>query len=117
MLFIHPMWVSESQRIGKKKCTPTGYGIHVFSELVGFAGILLLVFTSVHAAYHWLVGTFDGAFLLWILASTVALAVVSEALYQCSWLLAMRKGFEYDYERDEASWTQAGQRRTHKWPG
>gem|GEM_PF-3837790 len=25
MFFVYPMWDNESQRIGKKKCTPLGY--------------------------------------------------------------------------------------------
>ena len=34
MLFIHPMWDNESQRIGKQKCTPAGYALHVIAEMV-----------------------------------------------------------------------------------
>src|SRR5438105_3219039 len=35
MLFMHPMWDSESERLGKKHCTPAGYRLHVLAENIG----------------------------------------------------------------------------------
>jgi hypothetical protein len=32
MLFINPMWNSETERIGKQRCTPLGYALHGISE-------------------------------------------------------------------------------------
>ena len=46
MLFIYPMWDNESQRIGKQKCTPKGYNLHVIAELLGFIGLLVVSVTS-----------------------------------------------------------------------
>jgi hypothetical protein len=34
MLFIHPMWDSETERLGKKACTPTGYALHGLADTV-----------------------------------------------------------------------------------
>ncbi len=115
MLFLHPMWYHESQRIGKQKCTPTGYTLHVIAEMIGFVGLLLLFI--VLADWIWKVFTGDfHASLLWLLALPLCLGVISEILYQFSWRLALRKGFHYDYERCEASWTDDGQRRTYQYP-
>src|SRR5688500_8677767 len=115
MLFIHPMWDSESQRIGKQRCTPTGYNIHVIAGLIGFAGLLLLHVEAVILAWEGLTGTFHAAH-LWLLAVPFCLGVISEVLFQYSWWLALRKGFRYDPERLEASWMEAGERRSYKYP-
>jgi hypothetical protein len=115
MLFIHPMWDNESQRIGKQMCTPIGYAIHEIAELIGFVGLLLLVGTPVSLVYSWIVGTFSAS-LVWLLAAPFGLGVISEVLYQYSWWLASRKGFHYDYEKREASWLEAGERRSYKGP-
>ena len=115
MLFIHPTWDNESQRIGKLKCTPAGYALHVIAELIGFAGLLILLAVLGFLAWEW---SAAGAFrisLLWVLAPPLGLGVVSEALFQYSWWLALRKGFRYDYERREASWSESGERRTYKY--
>lgn len=112
MLFIHPMWDNESQRIGKQKCTPFGYAIHGVADLV--VGLLLLIGTLVYLAHRGIAGTFDAS-LLWLFAAPFGLGGISEVLYQYSWKLAMRKGFHYDYERREASWMEAGQRRSYRW--
>ena len=67
MLFIHPMWDHESQRIGKQKCTPIGHAIHGVAELIGFVGLLLLFVAPVVLAWRWFAGTFHAP-LLWLLA-------------------------------------------------
>ena len=107
------MWDNESQRIGKQKCTPIGYRLHVIAELTGFVGLLLLLAAAVVLIFKWLAGTFHAS-LLWLLAVPFFLGIVSEALFQFSWWLALRKGFHYDYERREASWTDAGERRSYR---
>jgi hypothetical protein len=114
MLFIYPMWDNESQRVGKQKCTPLGYKLHGIAELLGFIGILLLLATSAYLAYK----AFGGAFrvaLLWLLAVPFALGSIGEVLYWYSWRLAAKKGFQYDYDKREASWLEDGQRRVYKW--
>jgi hypothetical protein len=115
MLFLHPMWDNESQRIGKQKCTPAGYALHVIAELIGFVGLLVLLATTGVLGWRGVSGAFH-ARQLWLLAVPFGLGIVSEVLFQFSWWLALRKGFQYDYERREASWMEAGERRSYKYP-
>jgi hypothetical protein len=116
ILFINPMWDNESERVGKQKCTPIGYAIHEVADLIGFAGLLLLLIVPAFLAWKWLAGMFYTS-LLWLLAVPFCFAILSKALYHYSWWLALRKGFHYDCERREASWIEAGERRTYKHPG
>jgi len=58
MFFIFPMWDNESQRIGKKKCTPLGYNLHCIAELIGFVGLLLFLLMLVYLSYRWIFGQF-----------------------------------------------------------
>ena len=114
-LFIHPMWDTESQRIGMQKCTPTGYSLRELGEGVGCLGGLLLL--GVGAYFFFFVRAFTGTFgtgVVLLLSLAFALGIISEVLVQCSWKLAQRKGFRYDYEAREASWIENGERRTYK---
>jgi hypothetical protein len=115
MLFMHPMWDNESQRIGKQKCTPIGYTLHAVAELVGFVGLLLLLILLIVLVWKEIAGTFQIS-LLWLLMIPFSFGIISELLYQYSWKLALRKGFHYDYELREASWIEAGERRFYKYP-
>jgi len=114
MIFINPMWDNESQRIGKQKCTPLGYSLHVIADLIGFIGLLLLLGTGAYLAYRTIAGTFHLS-LLWLLAIAFIVGFIGSALYRYSWVLAEKKGFRYDYETREASWMEDGQRRIYKW--
>lgn len=114
MLFINPMWDNESERIGKQRCTPLGYALHAFSDLLGFSAFLILMGSSVYLSYRAIIGTFERN-LLWLIALAFGLAVFGSVLYQLSWVLARRRGFRYDYESREASWLEDGQRRTYKY--
>lgn len=114
MLFIHPMWDSESQRIGKQKCTPFGYALHACAELIGFFGLLLLILLPLFLAWKWFAGTFHFS-LLWLVGAPFLVGVISEFLFQYSWWLALRKGFNYDSEKREASWIEAGERCSFKY--
>ena len=114
MLFIHPMWHDESERIGKQKCTPTGYALHGIAELIGLAGLVSLFVVPGILFREWWVGTF-GLRLFGLFALPVGLGIVSEVMFQFSWWLAHRKGFRYDYEQSEASWMEAGERRSYKY--
>ena len=114
MLFINPMWDNESERIGKQKCTPLGYSLHVISDLIGFVGLLLLFGAGAYLSYRRIVGTFHTS-LLWVLVIPFGLAIIGSALYRYSWMLARKKGFQYDYDVREASWIENGQRQTYKW--
>ncbi len=114
MLFINPMWDNESERIGKQRCTPLGYALHVISDLIGFVGLLLLLATGAYLGYRGIDGTFHGS-LLWCFGLPFGLAFVGSALYYYSWVLARRKGFRYDYDTREASWIEHGERQAYKW--
>jgi len=114
MLFINPMWDNEAERIGKQKCTPLGYALHAISDLIGFIALLLLFGAVAYLGYRGIAGTFDRS-LLWLMAIPIGLAVIGSILYRFSWMLAYRRGFHYDYESREASWFEAGQRRTYKY--
>ena len=102
MLFIHPMWDSESQRLGMKQCHPLAHKLHEIGELIGFLGLLTLFCTVawiVVAKQSW-----------WLLAIPFGIGIVSEALVLGSWALVRRRGFKYDNGTSEASWDQDGKR-------
>lgn len=65
--------------------------------------------------WRWFAGTFHAS-LWWLFAVPFGLGAVSEVLFQLSWWLALRRGFRYDCERCEASWLEAGERRTYRYP-
>lgn len=114
MLFIYPMWDNEGQRIGKRKCTPMGYILHGIAELLGFIGLLLLLAVGAYLAYRRYDGTFHNS-LFWFLAIPFILGLLGQGLFWYSWRLAAKKGFVYDNETREASWTEDGQRQVYKW--
>lgn len=114
MLFFFPMWDNESQRLGKRRCTPLGYALHGIAEMLGFVGLLLMLGLGVYIAYSSIAGNFHAS-LLWLLTIPLGLGVIAEIVYQTSWLLAARKGFRYDYETRQASWIEGGTRVTYRW--
>ena len=116
MLFINPMWDNESERIGKQKCTRSGYALHSISDLLGLIALLLLFGIGAYLGYRGIVGTFQTRF-FWLLTVPFALALIGSALYRYSWMLARKKGFHYDYETREARWIENGERQTYKWKG
>lgn len=111
MLFVYPMWDSESERIGKRRCTPFGYALHVAAELLGVIGGIVLLVTLGGWAWKGLGGTFRVG-MLWQAALPLSAGVVSAALYHFSWWMALLKGFRYDGDRREASWNEQGTRVT-----
>lgn len=106
------MWDNESQRIGKQKCTPWGYTLHGVAELLGFIGLLFLFGLLVYFIYRSVAQSFESS-LFWLLVIPFGVGIVSRALYQFSWDLAVRKGFSYDYDKREASWIENGERVTY----
>lgn len=54
MPFIHPTWDNEGRRIGKRKRTPAGYAPHVIAELIGFAGLPVLLAALGFLTWEWL---------------------------------------------------------------
>ena len=114
MFFLHPMWDHESQRIGMLKCWRLAYKVHAIGELIGFAGLLtlvgsvgLMIFIAVFGkftAVHWL-----------LLAVPFGMGLLSEIMVQISWKMVARRGFQYDREKHEASWTEDGERVTYRY--
>ncbi len=116
-MFLHPMWSSESERIGKRRCTPLGYSLHISADLIGFMGLILFLLIPALLAYRWFLGSFQAA-QGWFMTVPFGFGIVGQILFQTSWVLAQRKNFRYDDEQREASWIEAGERRTYRWqPG
>ncbi len=113
MLFIYPMWDNESQRIGLRRCTPTGYALHAIAELVGFTGLLSFLVMPALLAREWLKGELHGED-LWLLAAPFGIGIASQTLMWISDWCARRKSFHYDYSRQEASWLERGELHTYK---
>ena len=107
MLFIHPMWDHESQRIGMQKCYRLAYDMHAIGELVGFLGLLALF-----ATLGW-IALADRSW--WLLAIPFGVGVMSEALVLGSWAMVRRRGFQYDYDKAEASWDENGKRVVYRY--
>jgi hypothetical protein len=114
MLFIYPMWNHETERIGKQKCTPLGYWLHGFADLIGLIGLLLFLGIAVYLAYRGLSQSFHAS-LFRLLAIPFGVGLVGQMLFLFSWSLAYRRGFEYDYEKAEASWVENGERVSYQW--
>jgi uncharacterized membrane protein YbhN (UPF0104 family) len=109
------MWDHESQRIGKQLCTPIGYALHGIAEWIGLVGLLLLLLAPVVVGYQLALESFRST-QLWLFGIAFGMGIISEVMFQFSWWLAARRGYHYDYERCEASWWEAGERRTYKYP-
>jgi hypothetical protein len=102
-VFINPMWQDEVQRIGKQRCTPTGYRLHGISDLIGFIAIILLLGVPCYLAYS----AFRGAFTcssLFLLLIPIGVAIAGNVLHSYSWHLADVRGFKYDYEKRTSTW-------------
>ena len=87
------MWDTESQRIGKMKCSPLAYNLHIISDLIGLVSMLVLFggFVSfLHTNWKYSI--------ILILYSFIS-AFLGNLLYRYSWKIIERKGFEYDYRK------------------
>ena len=51
----------------------------------------------------------------WLLAIPFGMGIVSEFMVQLSWYMVLKREFEYDYEKREASWAKNGQRVQYKY--
>src|SRR5205823_2327588 len=107
MLFINPMWDSETERIGKQMCTSKGYSLHVLSDFTGCLSLLLLVALGGYLAFRGIAWTFH-ARLLWLLTIPFILAFIGSGIHHYSWVLARRRGFHYDADAGLASWIENG---------
>jgi len=113
MFFIHPMWDTESQRLGLRRCTWIGFYLREIGEMIGFLGLFVLIAMLAIGGWKLFSGTFHAA-LLWRIAWPLSMGILGEAMVQCSYHLARKKSFQYDYDNGEASWIEAGERRTFK---
>jgi len=111
MLFIHPMWDHETQRLGKKKCTSVGYALHGAAEGIGYLGLLVLAISGVAFLCLWFARA-SRSFATHCLLLALALGFISEVMFQFSWWLALRRDFRHDDH--EASWVEDGRRKTYK---
>ena len=104
------MWDSECQRLGKKKCTPFGFQLHILGDLLGATGFLALILVVGYFTYRWwFVDDFELS-LLWLLLVPFGLGIAGSILFSYSWRLAYSKSFEYDDENRIASWHENGRR-------
>jgi hypothetical protein len=107
MLFIHPMWDSENERLGLKTCTELGYTVRGIGDLVGFIGFISLIATPAYLVYRLLRDQFSAGD-LWLLAVPFVVAIVGRVLYEIAWILVSKKNFQYDYETRTAKWVEKG---------
>lgn len=114
MFFINPMWDSESQRIGKMKCTPMGYKLHGISDGLGFLGLLCFIGLIIFLTVLGFRGSFKYSY-LWLFLIPFCLDVLATLLHAHSWRMAEKNGFEYNFESREAGWIEDGERIVYKW--
>ena len=114
MFFIYPMWDSETERLGKRACTPLGYHLHALADLIGFLGLLSLLGLIGYLGYRGVMQTFTLS-LWWMLLIPVGLGLLGWILFSVSWQLAESKGFEYDAEAGEARWIENGEKKTFRY--
>lgn len=106
------IWFGEGERIGMQKCTPIGYVLNGVGGILWLAGIVTIFAAPLYLVRRAIGGDFEWV-LLWLLLAPLAIVLVGSLLIAASWLLASLKGFRYDYERDEATWNEAGQKRSY----
>jgi hypothetical protein len=80
MIFIHPMWGSESQRLGLKACTPFGYFLREVADGIGLVGLLLLFVVPLFLIYQVIVKHFSWP-LCWALLIPFAIGVIGRVLF------------------------------------
>jgi len=114
-MFINPMWFHESQRIGKQRCTPTGYTLHLISDLIGFIATVCLPGIPIHLVYSAIRGHFTWS-MLWLLLIPFVIAIVGNVLHSYSWHLADKRQFHFDYESSISTWVnESGIQQSYKY--
>lgn len=108
-MFLSPMWDNEVQRVGKQRCTPFGYSLHIIADMLGMAALLLLFVMPVVCVWQAIAGRFERHHLLGFVAA-FCIGIVARHLNYASWLLAERRDYRYDYDTREATWIANGQR-------
>lgn len=113
VIFLHPMWHSETQRLGMKACTPLGYYLRGIGDLIGFIGLLLLPAVTIFLV----VQGFRHKFLLvelWLLLIPIFVGVIGRVFYEAGWHMAQKRKYNYDYESDSVTWTDGGIEKRYK---
>ena len=109
------MWDHESQRIGKQRCTPTGYTLHGISDLIGFIAIICLFGIPIYLVYAGIRGHFTWS-MLWLFAVPFVIAIVGNIMHSYSWHLAEKRQFKYDYEKCVSTWVdESGNQQSYKY--
>jgi hypothetical protein len=112
MLFIYPMWDSQSQRVGMLRCSKRGYMFQEVARILGSLGLFLLLGMFIYLiARSFLSDSTESQ--LWILSIPFGIGIMAQILYLYGWSLAYKKKFEYDDEKREASWEENGKRITY----
>lgn len=115
-MFFPPIWHSESERIGKQKCTRIGYALHNFADMLGLCGLITFMISLVRLVPGLFFDSPEERRLwLYCLLFAIVLGIMADVLRRFSWRLATRKGFQYDHARSEASWIENGERVTWHW--
>jgi hypothetical protein len=76
--------------------------------------MVLLFGIGIYLGNRGFAGTFRAS-LLWLFAISFGVAIVDTILFRLSWALAYRRGFRYDYDGNEASWSEDEESRTYKY--
>ena len=113
-MFIYPMWDSETQRIGKQKCTPLGSRLHLIAEMIGFVSLFAVPCILIYFAYRGVTGTFHSR-LWWVLAIPFVATLIGDVIFAYSWRLAHNRRFAYDDSANEASWYDDGERIVYRY--
>ena len=90
MLF-NPVWDSEVERIGYRKCSPAAYALYNLADACSIAGV---VYLSV-ILLTWVNGSAWWATVFWL---------AGRLLFQISQMIVRRRSFTYDYDDDAAQW-------------
>jgi hypothetical protein len=107
MIFIHPMWDSENQRLGMRACTRPGYFLRELGDGMGFIGIILLLATIAYLAYQFFRHQLS-IHHLWSLLIPFFFTIIGRLLFEFGWRLAAKRHFQYDYDNRIARWIDAG---------
>lgn len=111
MIFAHPMWDSENQRLGMKACTPSGYAVRVWGDFVGFLSLIsLFLVVPGYLIYLHFSHQFSWRH-LFLLLIPLASGIIGRVMFEIGWRLAAKKKFQYDSPTMTAKWQEKGQER------
>ena len=108
------MWDTETERLGKMKCTKIGYNLHLLSDLLGIIGFYLLLTLVVIFAYQYFLKSSDN-FQIWYFSIPFMFAIMSQIMFYISWKLAEKKSFKYNADKNEATWIEDGKIKIYKY--